>query len=411
MENSKPETFRSAFLSLMSERGFIHQCTDFAALDSLLSDGQVTGYVGFDATAESLHVGHLVSLMSLRHLAACGHRAIALMGGATTMVGDPSFRNSARPMLSEAGVAANLQGIRSNVSSVMSGHEGSLTFVNNADWLCGIGMIDFMRSVGTQFTVARMLSMESVSARLDAGQPMTMMEFSYMMLQAADFLELSRRHGCVLQMGGSDQWGNIVNGIELARRTDGASLFGLTTPLLATASGEKMGKSANGAVWLSADRLPPADFWQFWRNVDDADVGRFLALFTELPMDTVRSLSPGSGQALNEAKRILANEVTAIVHGRAAAREAEARAAGLFGDSPAGVSHTVEAPGGTVGLLDLMLEVGLAQTKGEARRLIRGSGVRLDGTTVADEKLSIPVGPEPVLISVGKKRRALVAFR
>lgn len=388
MENRTQEhEVNSPFLRTMRERGFIAQCTDLAGLDGLLGTERVTAYVGFDATADSLHVGHLVSLMSMRHLAAAGHRVIALVGGATSLVGDPSFRNTTRPMLTKEDVSNNIEGIRRNIAAVLGRHAGCLTVVDNAEWLGKAGMVDFMRAVGSHFTVARMLSMESVSGRLDAGQPMSMLEFSYMLLQAADFLELSRRHGCMLQMGGSDQWGNICNGIELARRTDGKSLFGLTTQLLTNAAGEKMGKTAGGAVWLSPNRLHPSDFWQFWRNVEDRDVERFLALFTELPLEEIASLCAAGGESLNAAKRVLADEVTAIVHGREAAREAKRKADCLFSDSDAGPTHAVKTAAGRIGLLDLMLQVGFAGTKGEGRRLIRGRAVKVDGKTAEDEGL------------------------
>jgi len=401
--------FRSPFLRDLQERGSVAQCTDAAALDELMLAGPVTAYVGFDATADSLHVGHLVLLMAMRRLASAGHEVIALIGGATTMVGDPSFRNAARPMLQPADVASNAASIRRNIEAVAGPFSGRVRFVDNAEWLGEARLIDFMRSVGSHFTVARMLAMESVSARLEAGHPLTMLEFSYMMLQAADFLELSRRHGCVLQMGGSDQWGNIVNGIELARRSDGRRLFGLTTPLLANAAGEKMGKTAGGAVWLSADRLPPSGFWQFWRNVDDADVGRFLALFTDLPMDRVREIAAGTGEALNGAKAALADAVTTIVHGEAAAGAARAEAESLFGSgAPTVVTHEVDAGKDGIGLLDLIVAVGFARTKGDARRLVRGGAVRVGGEAVHDERAWIAPRSDPVAVVAGRKNRALV---
>jgi len=397
---------RSEFLSVMTERGFVQQCTDLAGLDSVLLAGPATGFVGFDATARSLHVGHLLSLMALRWFARTGNRAIALMGGATTLVGDPSFRNSARPMLTPAQVGNNIGAISAQVRRVL-GHGANVTVADNAEWLGKVGFIDFLRDVGAHFTVPRMLAMESVRSRLDDG--LTMLEFAYMMLQSADFVELARREGCVLQMGGSDQWGNICNGIDLARRTDGRTLFGLTTPLLETASGVKMGKTANGAVWLDADMLSPWEFWQFWRNVDDADVPRFLRLFTELPMPEVGRLSALGGSEVNEAKKALATAVTAIVHGEAAARLAAERAFALFAEGQsAEVTHTVEAPDG-IGIVDLLLEVGFASTKGEARRLIQGRGVRIAGRTVEDDREMLASSPG-IEIAAGKRRKALVAI-
>lgn len=395
----------TGFLAAMQDRGTVRQCTDIAGLGAALQGGGLTAYVGFDATADSLHVGHLVSLAAMRRLAADGHRVIALLGGATTLVGDPSFRNATRPMLTETQVEANIAGIKTNIEAVIGEHADRLTFVDNREWLGGAGMIDFMRAVGSHFTVSRMLSMDSVKGRLEAGHPMTMLEFSYMLLQAADFLELSRREGCRLQMGGSDQWGNICNGIELARRADGRELFGLTTPLLENAAGEKMGKTASGAVWLSPDRLSPFDFWQFWRNVDDADVGRFLALFTDLPVSEARRLGGLEGKALNEGKAILATQVTAMVHGEESAIEARRKAETLFSGSPGEVTHEIEAEG-EVGLLEALLAIGFAASKGEARRLIRGNGVKLDGVTLGDEAARLPVRQEPYQLRAGKRQRA-----
>jgi len=408
MDLQRQNTGTLAFLAEMQERGSVRQCTDLAGLDGALRAGDLTAYVGFDATADSLHVGHLVSLTAMKRLAADGHRVIALLGGATTLVGDPSFRNATRPMLTERQVEANIAGIRANIEAVMGEHSGRLSFVDNREWLGGVGMIDFMRSVGSHFTVARMLAMESVKGRLEAGNPMSMLEFSYMMLQAADFLELSRRQGCVLQMGGSDQWGNICNGIELARRADGRELFGLTTPLLENAAGEKMGKTASGAVWLSPGRMSPFDFWQFWRNVDDADVGRFLALFTDLPVAEAKRLGDVEGRALNEGKAELATLMTSMVHGEEQAALAKRQAEGLFSGYAAGTTHEIEAEDG-IGLLDALVTVGFAATKGEARRLVRGDGVKLDGATVSDEAARLPARPEPYALWVGKRRRATLA--
>jgi len=397
---------RSGFLSVMIERGFVQQCTDLTGLDSILSSGPATGFVGFDATARSLHVGHLLSLMALRWFARTGNRAIALMGGATTLVGDPSFRNSARPMLTSEQVGENVAAISGQVRRVL-GHRPNVIVRDNAEWLGEVGFIDFLRDVGTHFTVPRMLAMESVKSRLDDG--LTMLEFAYMMLQSADFVELSRREGCVLQMGGSDQWGNICNGIDLSRRMGGKALFGLTTPLLETASGQKMGKTAKGAVWLDASMLDPFGFWQWWRNVEDADVPRLLRLFTELPMGEVERLSTLGGSEINEAKKALANSVTAIVHGEAAARMAEEKSFALFVDAGhAEVTHAVEAPEG-IGALDLLVRIGFAGSKGEARRLIRGRGVRIDGVTIEDDAIRLSPATK-VDVAVGRRRKALVAI-
>lgn len=408
MEIHRNDTDGNGFLAAMQARGGVRQCTDVQGLGKLLLAERLTAYVGFDATADSLHVGHLVSLVAMRRLAADGHRVIALLGGATTLVGDPSFRNATRPMLTERQVEANLAGIRANIAAVMGGHMDRVTFVDNREWLGGAGMIDFMRSVGSHFTVSRMLSMDSVKGRIEAGNPMSMLEFSYMLLQAADFLELSRREGCRLQMGGSDQWGNICNGIELARRADGRELFGLTTPLLENAAGEKMGKTASGAVWLSPDRMSPFDFWQFWRNVDDADVGRFLALFTDLPVDEAERLGGMEGAALNEGKAELATLMTATVHGEEQAAAARRQAEGLFSGSGSAATHEIEAEDG-IGLLDALVSIGFASSKGEARRLVRGDGVKLDGTVASDEAARLAARSEPYALWAGKRRKALLA--
>jgi tyrosyl-tRNA synthetase len=407
-EISADHQFRSSFLQLMQERGLVRQCTNFAALDEALAAGPITAYVGFDATADSLHVGHLMSLVAMRHLAACGHRIIALVGGGTTMLGDPSFRNSTRPMLTEDEIARNIAGIRRNIEAVLGDHADKLTVVDNKEWLGPVGFLEFMRDVGVHFTVARMLSMDSVQSRLDQQQSLTMMEFSYMMLQAADFVELSKRHGCVLQMGGSDQWGNIVNGIELGRRTGGAALFGLTTPLLTTANGEKMGKTAGGAVWLNPEMLSPFDFWQFWRNTSDADLQRFLSIFTELPVAEIESIDFRDVAAVNAMKKLLADMVTSIVHGPSEAEDARRKADQLFGGVVDEVTHRV-ALADIRSVPDLLVALDFAPSKSEGRRLMAGNGVRLRDECVTDDKtpLAVAVG-DRVLVSVGKKRRALV---
>lgn len=390
-------------LSILEERGFVAQCTDLEALRERLGSTCVTFYIGFDGTADSLHVGHLLSLMSMRWLSKLGHRPIALVGGATSLVGDPSFRNAARPMLDKQAVAANIQGITRNISQVVENDD--LIIIDNATWLEPVGLIDFMREVGVHFTVARMLSMETVKARLEANDPMTALEFTYMMLQSHDFQQLAKRHDCTLQMGGSDQWGNIVNGIELTRKADGKRLFGLTTPLLQTADGTKMGKTAKGAVWLDPTKTSPFDFWQFWRNVADQDVRRFLMLFTELPLSTIEELcADGQQDAMNNAKVTLANAVTSIVHGEHEALRSQRQAEALF----SGVGHaelrTMEV-GEETGVLTVIKSLGWAKTLGEARRLVDGGGVRIDGFQVSDSKLKLPKDVE-LGISVGKRNRA-----
>lgn len=399
---------KSKFMLEMVERGFFNQCTDFEALDDLLCRDEVTAYAGFDATADSLHVGHLVTLMTMRRLAASGHRVIALVGGATSRIGDPSFRTSSRQMLDNETVDRNLAGISANIRQVLGEFSDRVTFVDNHEWLGNVGFLEFMRSVGTHFTVARMLAMDSVKSRLEENNPLSVLEFSYMMLQAADFAELARRHGCRLQLGGSDQWGNIVNGIDLARRTDGAELFGLTTKLLTTADGKKMGKTADGAVWLSPDRLDPFAFWQFWRNVEDADAGRFMLMFTDMPSDRI-DVMVSSQETVNAAKIALANAVTALVHGEATARECEARAAALFDGTLEQPTHTIPVSGET-GLLDLLVQIGMTQTRNEGRRLVDGNGVRINGQQQADWRATFDASSFPMKVSVGKRRRAVVAM-
>jgi tyrosyl-tRNA synthetase len=377
-----------------------------AGLDSLLCSEEVTAYVGFDATADSLHVGHLVSLMSMRRLVASGHRVIALVGGATSRIGDPSFRTSERRMLDHDAVERNLAGISRNIRQVLGDLSDRVLFLDNWDWLGDVGFLEFMRTVGSHFTVARMLAMESVKTRLEENNPLSVLEFSYMMLQAADFAELARRHGCRLQLGGSDQWGNIVNGIELARRTDGAELFGLTTRLLTTSDGRKMGKTADGAVWLSADRMSPFDFWQFWRSVDDADVRRFLLLFTDLQVKQIDDMV-SSQETVNPAKITLANAVTALVHGADEADACERKAAALFSGEATEPTHSLEVVGSAIGLIDVITAIGMAETRGEARRLVEGGGVRIGGVRLTDCRASFGAG-ETLALSVGKRRRAIV---
>ena len=418
---------RSDFLREMSWRGFVHQCTDEAGLDRLLTEGPVVAYIGYDATGDSLHVGHLVSIMMLRWLQKTGHRPIVLMGGGTTKVGDPSGKDETRQLLSEQDIAANIASIRQSFDSFLSFGDsggnsggdsgGGAILANNADWLDGLGYIPFLRDVGRHFTINRMLTFDSVKLRLEREQPLTFLEFNYMILQAYDFMELARRHGCRLQMGGSDQWGNIVNGIELARRMSGAELFGLTTPLITTASGAKMGKTAEGAVWLKEARLSAYDYWQYWRNTDDADVERFLKLFTELPEDEIRRLGALREAELNEAKKVLANEATKLCRGAAAAAAAAETARKTFEegalaqDLPSIVIARSRLAEGVPAYV-LLREAGLSASNGEARRLIKGGGARLNDVAIGDESQSIGLDdlkPEGVLkLSAGKKRHALV---
>lgn len=401
-ETNFTPTFSSTFLQDMQSRGMINQCTDIVRLDNKLAAGPITAYVGFDATADSLHAGHLLSLITMRRLARLGHRVIALLGGATTLIGDPSFRTESRPLLTETSVAENIAGIRRNIETVFGEHADNLMIVDNKDWLSEVGLISFMRDVGKHFTLARMLSMESVKRRMDDG--LTMLEFSYMMLQSADFMELARRHDCVLQMGGSDQWGNIVNGIDLARRSDDKELLGLTTPLLTTANGQKMGKTANGAVWLSAEKLSPFDFWQFWRNVDDADVGRFLLMLTDFNTAEIEILC---ADRVNDAKVALANAVTGIVHGEKEAERCNQRAVQLFnGERPQDVTF-VQSHDGVRGLVSIMVELGFCNTNNEARRLVDGNAVKIDGGPVKDWKIQFSSG-DAFLITSGKRKRNFV---
>jgi len=379
------------FLLEAEARGFIHQCTDAEALAAALNAGQVSFYVGFDCTADSLHVGNLTGIMLMRLLQRHGHRPIPLMGGGTTKIGDPSGKDEARQLLTNETIAANMAGIARVFAAFLrfDGANAAL-MVNNADWLDGLGYIPLLRDVGAHFSVNRMLTMDSVKLRLDREQPLTFLEFNYMILQSYDFRELFRRHGVTLQMGGSDQWGNIISGVDLVRRTDGAQVFGLTTPLMTTASGAKMGKTAKGAVWLSADRLSPYDYWQFWRNAEDADVGRFLRIFTDLPLAEIARLEALAGAEINDAKKVLATEATALLHGREAAEAAETTARSTFEQGLAAETlptHLVAASDLDAGLpiYRLFAESGLAASNGDARRLIRGGGARLNDQVIADE--------------------------
>lgn len=409
----------SDFLRTLQERGFIHQCTDLAALDERAQKGPIVAYIGFDCTADSLHVGSLLPIMMLRWLQKTGHKPIVLMGGGTTRIGDPSGRDEARQLLTDAVIASNMAGIKRIFGRYLTFGDGptDAVMVNNADWLDGLKYIEMLRDVGRHFSINRMLSFDSVKLRLDREQSLTLLEFNYMILQAYDFVELNRRLGCALQMGGSDQWGNIINGVELGRRADGAELFGLTTPLLTTSSGAKMGKTAAGAVWLTGDKLSSYDFWQYWRNTEDADVGRFLRLYTELPLDEVARLESLPGAEINEAKKILANAVTALAHGEDAAREAAETARRAFEEGAAAEGlPTIEIARGDldagIAVVDLLVSAGLAASKGEARRLIKGNGIKLNDATVSDEAAKASAADlnadNAVKLSAGKKRHVLV---
>lgn len=407
----------SDFLHEATERGFVFQCTDTEALDAALKAGPVAGYIGFDATANSLHVGSLVQIMLLRLLQRTGNKPVTLMGGGTSRIGDPSFRDEARSLLTDEQIAANLAGIRRCFDPFVRFGDGATDAImpNNADWLDKLGYIQLLREVGVHFSVNRMLSFDSVKSRLDRDQGLTFLEFNYSILQSYDFRELNRQYGVTLQMGGSDQWGNIVSGIDLVRRTDAKQVFGLTTPLIATASGAKMGKSAQGAVWLTADRLPVFDYWQFWRNTEDADVGRFLRLFTDLPLAEIARLEALGGAEINEAKKILATEATTLAHGAAAAQAAAEAARGLFesggsgGEIPLALIPADKVGEGVPAFLLVALS-GLAASNAEARRLVRGGGVRVDDAVVSDEgQVFTPAQlAAGVKLSVGRKHHRLV---
>jgi tyrosyl-tRNA synthetase len=402
--------YQSDLLRTLTARGYIHQMTDAAALDALALQQVVPGYIGFDPTAPSLHVGSLVQIMLLRRLQQAGHKPVVLMGGGTGKIGDPSFKDEARKLNSDEVIAANVAGIKRIFDRFLTfgDRPSDAVMLDNAEWLDKLEYIPFLREVGQHFSVNRMLSFDSVKLRLDREQSLSFLEFNYMILQGYDFRELARRAGVRLQMGGSDQWGNIVNGVELARRMDGTEVFGVTTPLLTTASGEKMGKTVAGAVWLHEDQLPHFDYWQFWRNADDRDVGRFLRLFTDLPLGEIARLEALGGAEINEAKKILANEATAMCRGRAAADAAAETARKTFEEGASGATlPSIVAPGATP-LVDVLVSLGFAASKGEARRLIKGGGARIDGEKVADETATVTVADAPVRISAGKKHHGMV---
>ncbi|MBC7164879.1 MAG: tyrosine--tRNA ligase [Roseovarius sp.] len=406
---------KSDFLHVMQARGYLADCTDLEALDAALRAGTVTAYIGYDATAKSLHVGHLLNIMMLRWLQKCGHRPITLMGGGTTKVGDPSFRSDERPLLSPAEIDANIAGMKRVFARYLSYKADGALMLDNAEWLDGLNYLDFLRDIGRHFSVNRMLSFESVKSRLDREQSLSFLEFNYMILQAYDFLELYRRHGCILQMGGSDQWGNIVSGIDLTRRVLDAEVYGLTSPLLTTSDGRKMGKSASGAVWLDGDLLSAYEFWQFWRNTTDADTGRFLKLYTELPVEECDRLGALQGAEINEAKIILANEVTTLLHGAEAAQAAEATAREVFerggvGDDLPTVEITRWELASGLSIAHLIVRAGLARSGKEARRLIAENGARLDDVPLTDAGLMLDAAAlaTPIKLSAGRKRHALV---
>ena len=408
--------FKSDLLRVLHERGHVHQGTDLAALDEKASKGVISAYIGFDATADSLHVGNLATIMMLHRLQQTGHRPIVLMGGGTTKVGDPSGKDATRQLMTDEKIATNIASIKEIFTSYLTFGTGAqdAVIVNNADWLENLGYISFLREVGRHFTINRMLSFDSVKLRLDREQPLTFLEFNYMIMQGYDFVELNKRLGCTLQMGGSDQWGNIVNGVELGRRMKDVALFGLTTPLITTSSGAKMGKTASGAVWLKKVRLSPYDYWQFWRNTEDADVGRFLRLFTDLPLDEIARLEKLRDADINEAKKILAFEATKMAHGAAAAQTAADTACEVFEGGGKGADLPIyEFPRGTAPLVvDVVVTLGLAASRGEAKRLIEQGGLRLNDAAVSS--LTATIGGTDMdatgtaRLSAGKKRHALV---
>jgi len=402
--------YSSDLLRLLSSRGYIHQLTDAHGLDALAAKQIVPGYIGFDPTAPSLHVGSLVQIMMLRRLQQAGHKPIVLMGGGTGKIGDPSFKDEARKLLTDETIAANIASIKRVFERFLTFGDGPTDAVmaDNADWLDKLEYIPFLREIGQHFSVNRMLSFDSVKLRLEREQSLSFLEFNYMILQGYDFLELARRAGCRLQMGGSDQWGNIVNGIELTRRVAGETVFGLTTPLITTADGGKMGKTMSGAVWLNEEQLSAYDYWQFWRNTDDRDVGRFLRLFTDLPLDEIARLEALEGAGINDAKKVLADAATALCRGEAAAAEAAETARRTFEEGAAGDSLPTLAVDGRIGILDALVGLGLVASKGEAKRLIKGGGARVGDDKVSDETLVVTVGTEPVRIAAGKKHHGLL---
>jgi tyrosyl-tRNA synthetase len=411
--------YKSDFLRVLEARGFIHQVSEPEALDKLAKDGRLIAYIGFDCTAPSLHVGSLLPIMMLYWMQQTGHRPIALMGGGTTRVGDPSGKDESRRLLTYEQIDENLKGIRAVFAKFLKFGDGpsDAVMANNADWLGSLNYIDFLRDVGRHFSINRMLSFDSVKLRLERQQELSFLEFNYMILQAYDFLELYKRYGCVLQMGGSDQWGNIINGIDLGRRAANAQLFALTSPLITTASGAKMGKTAQGAVWLNADLVSPYDYWQYWRNTEDGDVERFLKFFTTLPLDEIARLAKLKGEEINEAKKVLATEATALVHGRAAAEQAAETSRATFEEGALSENlPTVEFPRAQLdigyGVLSAAVRAGLVYSTGEARRQIKNAGLKVNDQTVTDEKMTLSpreLTPAGVIkLSLGKKKHVLL---
>ena len=410
---------KSDFMRVMLERGFVADCTDYQALDEAFVKGVVPSYIGFDATAKSLHVGSLIQIMMLRWLQKCGGKPIVLMGGGTTKIGDPSFRADERPLLTDAQINSNIEGIKKAFSPYVRFGDGATdaVMVNNAEWLDALNYIGFLRDIGRHFSVNRMLSFESVKSRLDREQSLSFLEFNYMILQAYDFLELHRRYGCLLQMGGSDQWGNIVNGVDLTRRVVDGEVYGLTSPLLTTSDGKKMGKSQSGAVWLNGDLFSPYEFWQFWRNTTDADVGRFLKLYTELPLEECDRLGALGGSEINAAKVVLANAVTTLLHGAEAAAAAEATARDVFekggiGDELPTVTLEIGELAEGVGIVQLFVRAGLAASGKDAKRLILEGGAKVNDEIITDTSLRYGASHlvEPMKLTAGKKRHALVVL-
>lgn len=413
---------KSELLKVLSERGFIHQGTDLEALDARVMEGPLTAYIGFDATASSFHVGNLVQIMVLYWLQKTGHRPLVLMGGGTTKIGDPSGKDESRKLLNDDEIQKNIKSLSSVFKRAVTFGNGATDgiLLNNAEWIDTLSYPAFLRDYGTHFTINRMLTFDSVRLRLEREHPMTFLEFNYMILQAYDFLELYKRYGCCLEVGGADQWGNIINGVELVRRIAHKTVFGLTTPLITTSSGAKMGKTAQGAVWLNADLLSPYDYWQFWRNTEDQDVGRFLRMFTTLPLDEIKRLEKLEGSDINEAKKVLADQTTTFLHGKEAVQEARTTAEKLFESHSANLDETSlptllltnEEIGKGIPIIDLFCRLGLTNSKGEARRLIEGGGARLNDEPIQDELLVLSLssfkGQELLKLSAGKKRHGLV---
>jgi tyrosyl-tRNA synthetase len=403
-------TFKSDFLNTLSQRGFIHQCSDFDGLDQLALSKSIVAYIGFDCTAPSLHVGSLLQIMLLHWLQQTGNKPIALMGGGTTRVGDPTGKDESRKLLSVEDIEKNKTGIQDVFSKFLTFGTGAkdAVMVDNADWLTKLNWIEMLRDIGRHFSVNRMLAMDSVKLRLEREHEFSFIEFNYMILQAYDFTVLARQHGCNLQMGGSDQWGNIVNGVDLGRRMGTHQLFALTSPLITLASGAKMGKTAQGAVWLNADMRSPYDYWQFWRNTEDADVVRFLKLFTTLPLDEIARLEKLGGSEINEAKKVLANEATTLLHGRAAADAASETARKTFEEGVSAEGLPTIQVASPISVVQAIIDAGFAKSNGEARRHIQGGAIRVDDVAVADEKMMLTIGTAPVKLSMGKKKHVLL---